>query len=295
MSLDLQESLAEFDRAHFRALLTSLASFFAGRPNLLLPFDEVADKLRLRRSLYRGVRPVAVSKVVGSVGKAGDFDRDFHPLRSESRLRWARIYRAMQAAESIPPVQLYQVGASFFVLDGHHRISAARKQGQEYIDAEVIELPTPVTLEPGVSPIELIVKAEQAGFLEQTGLDRLRPGASLEITEVGLYDILLEHIAVHRYYMGLEQQREVPWEEAVAHWYDQVYMPIVHVLGEQGVPEQFPQRTETELYIWVMDHRHFLSQQAGEDVPAEVASSDFAERFGEHTLWERWKQLLGIA
>lgn len=294
MPPDLQTSLADFDRARFRALLVSLASFFAGRPNLLLPFDQVAGKLRLRRSLYRGMRPVEVARIVGSVGKVRDFDRDFNPLRPESRLRWARIHRAMQAAEFLPPVQLYQVGQVFFVLDGHHRVSAAREQGQEFIDAEVIELPTPVTLEPGVSPRELIVKAEQAGFLEQTRLDHLRPEARLEVLEPGLYDVLLEHIAVHRYYMGIEQQREVPWEEAVAHWYDQVYGSIVQVLREQSIPERFPQRTETELYIWVMDHRYFLSEEAGQEVPAEVASSDFAERFGEHTLWERWKRLLGM-
>lgn len=295
MPPDLQASLAEFDRAHFRALLTSLANLFAGRPRLLLPFDQVVNKLRLRRSLYRGVRPVEVAQIVGSVGKAGDFDRDFHPLRPESRLRWARIHQAMQAAESIPPVQLYQVGQVFFVLDGHHRVSAAREQGQEYIDAEVIELPTPVTLEPGISPLALIIKAEQAGFLEQTRLDRLRPEARLEVTEAGLYDVLLEHIAVHRYYMGMEQEREVSWDEAVAHWHDQLYMPIVRVLREQAISERFPQRTETELYIWVMDHRHFLSAETGQEVPAEVASCDFAERFGEQTLWERWKRLLGMA
>ena len=294
MPPDLQESLAEFDRARFRAFLASLASLFSGRPNLLLPFDEVVNKLRLRSSLYRGVRPVEVAQIVGSVGKVGDFDREFHPLRPESRQRWARIHRAMQADEAIPPVQLYQVGQAFFVLDGHHRVSAARDQGQVYVDAEVIELPTPVALEPGLSPAELIVKAEQAGFLEQTGLGRLRPEAHVEVTEPGLYDVLLNHIDVHCYYMGVEQQRDVPWEEAVAHWYDQVYMPIVQVIREQHVLEHFPQRTEAELYLWVMDHRYFLSEEAGRDVPAEEATSDFAERFGEHTLWERWKALLGL-
>jgi hypothetical protein len=294
MTTDLQGSLAEFDRARFRAFWSALASLFSGRPNLLLPFDEVAGQLHLRRSLYRGLRTVEVAKIVGSVGKAADFDREFHPLRQESRVRWARIHRAMQADESIPPVQLYLVGHAYFVLDGHHRISAAREQGQQYIDAEVIELPTPVALESGVSPDELIIKAEQAGFLEQTGLDSLRPVARLEVSEPGLYDVLLEHVDVHRYYMGVEQQREVPWEEAVAHWYDEVYVPIVQLIREQNILDRFSHRTETDLYIWVMDHRYFLSQEAGREVPAEEASSDFAERFGGHTLWERWKHLLGI-
>ncbi len=293
MPMNLDESRAEFDRAHFRAFVSSVAAFLSGRPNLLWPFDEVAAKLHLRHSLYRGVRPVELSRIVGSVDKAEDFDRDFHPRRAESRERWARIHRALRADEALPPVQLYQVGQAYFVLDGHHRISAAREQGQEYIDAEVIELPTPVDLEPGMSPRELILKAEQAGFLEQTGLDRLRPDSRLEVTEPGLYDVLLEHIAVHRYYLGLEHRREIPWEEAVTHWYDTVYLPIVQVVREQGVARHFPKRTEAELYVWVMDHRHYLSQETQQDITPERASSDLVERFGERTLWEWWQELWG--
>jgi len=94
--------------------------------------------------------------------------------------------------------------------------------------------------------------------------------------------------------MGLEEGREVPWEEAIVHWYDHVYLPIVEVIREQRVLEHFPQRTETDLYVWVMDHRYFLSQEAGQEVPAEEASSDFAGRFDERTLWERWLQVFGL-
>ncbi len=290
MSADLEyeKSLVEFDRARLRAFWAALGSLFSRRPNLLLPFDEVAEKLRLRRSLYRGVRQVEIAHVVGSVGRTHDFDGQFHPLQEWERERWARVHRALRADEPLPPVQLYLVGQVYFVLDGHHRISAAREEGREFIDAEVIELPSPVSLQPGVSPAEMIIKAEQAGFLEQTGLDRLRPQSLLEVTEPGLYDVLLEHIAVHRYYMGLEQQHEIPWEEAVAHWYDGIYRPIVRVIRNQGILERFPRRTETDLYVWVMDHRHYLSQESGQEVPAEQASNDFAERYSEQTLWERW-------
>ncbi|MGB9724654.1 MAG: DUF4032 domain-containing protein [Chloroflexia bacterium] len=270
-----------YDTARFRAFWAALAELFSRRPHLLLPFDEVVEKLRLRSSLYRGVRPVEVARIVGSVGRARDFDEDFRPLHPEGRERRARIRQALRRAEVLPPVQLYQVGQVYFVLDGHHRVSIAREQGQEYIDAEVIELPTPVTLEPGVSPEELILKAEQAGFLEQTALKTLRPEARLEASEPGLYDVLLEHISVHRYYMGLEEGREISWEEAAAHWYDHVYLPIVEVIREQKVLEHFPGHTETDLYVWVMDHRYFLSREAGGEVPPEEASNDFVRRFGK--------------
>jgi hypothetical protein len=42
-----------------------------------------------------------------------------------------------------------------------------------------------------------------------------------------------------------------------------------------------------------MDHRYFLSQAAHEEVTAEEASSDFAARYGEHTLLEWWQDLWG--
>ncbi len=282
MSSDFREKPSRFDSARFRAFWTALAGLFARRPGLLLPFDEVAEKLRLRSSLYRGVRPVEVEKIAGSVGRTHDFDENFRPLRPEGRERVARIRQALRQGEMLPPVQLYQVGQVYFVLDGHHRVAVAREQGQEYIDAEVIELPTPVTLETGVSPEELILKAEQAGFLEQTALKALRPEAHLEASEPGLYDVLLEHISVHRYYMGLEEGREVAWEEAVAHWYDHVYLPIVEVIREQKVLDHFPGHTEADLYVWVMDHRYFLIQEAGGEIPPEEASDDFVRRFGKH-------------
>ncbi|NIN69700.1 MAG: transcriptional regulator, partial [Anaerolineae bacterium] len=72
-------------------------------------------------------------------------------------------------------------------------------------------------------------------FLEHTRLDKLRPEADLSLTVPGRYGTLEEHIEVHRYFMGLEQQREIPYEEAVTHWYDTVYLPVVEVIQERGI------------------------------------------------------------
>jgi hypothetical protein len=43
-------------------------------------------------------------------------------------------------------VSLYKIGDSYFVDDGNHRVSVARYQGVEMIDAEVMELLTPASL-----------------------------------------------------------------------------------------------------------------------------------------------------
>ena len=56
---------------------------------------------------------------------------------------------------------------------------------------------------------ELLRLAEYGRFLAQTNLDRLRPGVCIEFTALGRYDVLLEHISAHRWYLGINLDREI--------------------------------------------------------------------------------------
>jgi len=85
---------------------------------------------------------------------------------------------------------------------------------------------------------------------------------------------------VHRYFMGLEQQREIAWEEAVAHWYDTVYLPVIQAIREGGILRYFPGRTETDLYLWIAEHRAALEKEWGTEIKAEVAALDLAKQAG---------------
>jgi nucleotide-binding universal stress UspA family protein len=136
-----------------------------------------------------------------------------------------------------------------------------------------------VPLSPEVQPDDLILKAEYADFLERTRLDELRPEADLSVTVPGQYQALEEHIEVHRYFMGLEQEREVPYKEAVSHWYDEVYLPVIQVIRERGILRDFPGRTETDLYLWVSEHRAALEQALGWEIKPEAAATDLATQF----------------
>jgi nucleotide-binding universal stress UspA family protein len=91
--------------------------------------------------------------------------------------------------------------------------------------------------------------------------------------------ILLEHIEVHRYFMGLDEKREIDYDEAVGHWCDEVYLPIVQVIREQGVLQDFPERTETDLYLWVSEHRAELEKILGWEIEPEVAAADLVGKF----------------
>ena len=278
--LDLR-SAADFRLARLRSFLGRVSSVFSGPPRRLLAFEEVREKLHVGGAIYRGVQAVPVARILGSVDRYRDFDGHFLPKHNELEPRWSRINRAWYQEISLPPVLLYQVGDVYFVVDGNHRVSVARAQGQEFIDAEVRQCSCRVPLSPEIRPEDLERLGDQVEFLERTRMDRVRPGAVFAPTVLGGYDRILEHIAVHRYFMGLDERREVPEEDAVAHWHDTLYKPAVEVIEESGVLADFPGRTATDLYLWVMDHMHYLrSQPGGETLDAHHAAESYL-RFHE--------------
>ncbi len=272
---------ADFTRARSRAFLHDLWALLAGTRNGLLSYDEVKEKLHIGGPIYRGIRTVEVAKIVGSVNRYRDFDHAFLPARNSIADRWQRVDRAFYEEVSLPPVVLYKVGDIYFVVDGHHRVSVAKEQGQEFIEAEVRECKVKVPVGPDLRPEDLEILGAKLEFLERTGLDRLRPGAQIDLTVPDGYDRILEHIAVHRYFMGLEQQRDISEEEAVAHWYDTVYVPIVTVIRARGVLEEFPGRTEGDLYLWVLDRQQFLHDHGKDLLPPEAAAEDYLQRLDD--------------
>lgn len=94
--------------------------------------------LRAENRRYLGRRTVEASKVVGSVGRWREFDREFMPVRASAE-RWKRVDEAFHRGEELPPVSLYRIGDRYYVHDGNHRVSVARYEGVEMIDAEVTE------------------------------------------------------------------------------------------------------------------------------------------------------------
>lgn len=118
----------------------------------------------------------------------------------------------------------------------------------------------------------------EVAFLERSALDHIRPGASIKTSIPDGYELMLEHIAVHRYFMGLDLKRDIPEEEAVGHWYDTVYLPIVEVIRESGILNEFRDKTEGDLYLWVLDHERDLVEQEGQSLaPPEEAARKFIE------------------
>src|SRR6185295_16266380 len=114
-------------------------------------------------------------------------------------------------------------------------VSVAREQGQDFIEAEIRECSTRVNITANIRPEDLEILHDKVNFLERTSLDALRPKSNIKLSIPDGFERMLEHIAVHRYFMGLDLKRDISEEEAVIHWYDNVYMPVVNVIREMDI------------------------------------------------------------
>ncbi|MBC8263415.1 MAG: universal stress protein [Anaerolineales bacterium] len=272
-------AVQDFRRARRQADLQEITARLTGKSAELLPYEDVRRKLKAEVATRRGLEDIPLDAIVGSVGRYADFTRSFLPRQDSDEERWARVKVKVTDLGGLPPIEVYQIGEVYFVSDGNHRVSVARQVGATHIQAYVTEVRTKVPLSPDTQPDDLIVKAEYADFLEHTHLDELRSETDLSMTAPGQYKILQEHIEVHRYFMGLEQKREIPYEEAVGHWYDEVYWPVVQVIRQRGILRDFPERTETDLYLWVSEHRAALGQELGWEIGTDEAAADLAAQF----------------
>jgi len=133
---------SDFNKARLHASLSRFFGILLGRPVKLLSFDEIKKKLHVGPSVHRGTKSVKLEQIVGSLNRYHEFDRAFRPYRSISPTRWKDVNRAFYEGVNLPAIILYKVGGAYFVVDGHHRVSVARKQKQIYIDAEIREFRT---------------------------------------------------------------------------------------------------------------------------------------------------------
>jgi len=258
-----EQSRSDFRRALFKAFINRAWASLSGKPTTLLSYDEIKEKLHIGGPIYRGVQTVRVDQIAGSLNRYHEFDRVFLPASDKLAVRWQSINRAFYQDISLPPVVLYKVGQVYFVVDGHHRVSVARDQRQVYIDAEVRECATRVNITADIKLEDLEILEDKVCFLERTSLDSRIPNADIKLTIPDGFERMLEHIAVHRYFMGLDLQRDISDEEAVKHWYENVYMPVINVIRETNILNEFPEKTEGDLYLWVLDHQHYLESEQG--------------------------------
>lgn len=270
-----QAAVHDFQAARQKVGLQEVLARISGKSNQLLSYDDVAEKLRLHIRTERGIKPIPLNAIVGSVGRYAEFTRSFLPRQANDQERWARVKAAYLDPESaLPPIEVYQVGEVFFVIDGNHRVSVARQEGLLYIEARVIEVKTDIPLTPDVQPDDLIIKAEYAEFLEATRIMDLRPNVDLGVTIPNQYGKLMEQICVQECLLEGTCQNSIPFQEAVEDWYDNNYIPLAEAIRDRGLLRWFPGRTITDLYVWILENRSTLEKELGWEIKSDITATD---------------------
>jgi hypothetical protein len=62
-------------------------------------------------------------------------------------------------------------------------------------------------------------------------------------------------------------------------WYETRFLPAVKIILDEGILDKFPSRTYTDLYIWIQQHKYYLSKKAGCDVGFDYTKDDFVKKY----------------
>ena len=216
------------------------------RPDLL-PFEEVRRRLGLMTRLPVGRREVPVREIIGSVGRATDFDGCFRP--HDTRLRTAITERSRNPHVIDMPISLLQVDHAYFVEDGHKRLSMAIATGRKVIDADVDRFQTDLHLAPGTTMASIRATAQERRFRRVTGLDVALPRRRFALSDPDGYLELQESVKAHTLDYSRSEGRLVPPEEGARHWYDTIFAPILEILERHGTLRLLETMTDADRFL----------------------------------------------
>ncbi|MDR0561160.1 MAG: transcriptional regulator [Spirochaetaceae bacterium] len=274
----------DFNKARNKAILSRIQHFMHLDKDKLLSFNDVKDILKPKNQAYKGMQIVPVNLIVGSEGRYRDFNKYFLPRSERLRNRWERVDEALLKDIILPPIQLYEIGGAYFVRDGNHRVSVARSQGVEVIDAEVISLSSEIAINPAMTTDDLrhsLIQYEKHIFYEKTEFGTLTADYDLDFKAPGQYDVIYNHILVHKYYLNQGKTEEITFAEALVSWYNKVYSPIIRIIKDEWIEVDFPGYTPSDLYVWIVKHWDFLKKKYGVHYSLAKAARDFSHKHGQ--------------
>jgi nucleotide-binding universal stress UspA family protein len=261
-NISYQNALNDFYSACLQASLEEISARITGTSADLLQYDEVRRRFSGIEMPTRELREIPLAAIVGSVGRTKDFSRKLLPLNMNDRDRWVKVHTLTANLSGLPPIEVYQMGEAYFIIDGHHRASVAREHKATHIEAYVRKVATRVPINPEDDLEDLIVKAEFADFLSKTRLDETRPGSNLLGTLPGQYEKWMHYIQGYQCLKN-KQNSEVSLEQAAAEWYDEVYVPVQKIIHSRNTLRWFSDRTEADLFTWIIDYRARSEEELG--------------------------------
>lgn len=282
MDIASQQSEEDFNKAHTKAFINEIQHLLSPEEASLISLNDVKQMIKATAETYVGMKVIPIEKIVGSEGRYKDFDNRFFPKSSHLRNRWQHVDQAAIDSVILPPIKVYEISGLYFVRDGNHRVSVAKARGTEFIDAEVVSLQSEIKLKTPDNIkdiVKQIINYEKRMFYAETCFGDITDYWCLDFSSTGRYDVILNHILTHKYYMNLTREDEVTMEEAITSWFTKVYLPLVSIIRNKHLLHSFPGRTLGDLYVWTVRYWDDLKQKFGDNVPMDEAVVDFTKKY----------------
>ncbi|MCQ2589412.1 MAG: transcriptional regulator [Treponema sp.] len=282
MDIHAAQTEEDFHRARNKAFFNEIQHLLNPEEVSLLSFNDIKQMIKPINETYIGMCIIPIEKIVGSEGRYHDFDNHFFPKSSFLKNRWEHVDEAALKDIVLPPIKVYEIAGLYFVRDGNHRVSVAKSRGTEFIDAEVVSLQSEIKLKETSSITEItkqIINYEKRVFYAETSFGDITEYWCLDFSTPGRYDVILNHILTHKYYLNQEKEAEVSMEDAILSWFNNVYLPIASSVSQKKILRQFHGRTLGDMYVWIVRYWDQLKQKFGNDIQIEVAVEDFSKQY----------------
>ncbi len=230
-------------------------------------FEELTKSESLSEVIYLGVQIIEVARVKGSVNRWRDFDHNFR-VEGADRAKLQSVTRAMEEGVVFPPIEVYKIRNEYYIIDGNHRVAAAKQIGQVYIDAEVKEMLPPADSD------EHRLWREQSQFEWKTGF-------FLDLSGLGFYNRLLVYIRLFSKQYNLKNEHQLNLKEAAVRFKQEVYEPVLQVIERQQLQRSLPGYTQDDLFLYVIHHLLTKAHFQRRRVSVAEAVQDFCLKTGD--------------
>jgi hypothetical protein len=213
----------------------------------LLDLGQIQRQLHLGAPVDEGLETIAVAQIIGSVGRSRDFDGCFRPIHTTLRKRIEEI-RSAAPSTLDEPIEAVRIDRAYFVADGHKRVALARRDGREFIDAQVSHLPSPYALTPEVESEAIERTSREGEFRRHSGLAEGVPEARFAASDVTAFGELLLAVQGYSYDRVVALGHAIPPAEAARAWYEEKYLPTVAV-GRDAAAGLLEAMTDTDVFL----------------------------------------------
>ena len=248
-------SVMEAEEAYKKFLKSARGIFgfsFKKKENLK-SFSEIQKEENAYNSVNLGIKEVSLDKIVGSVEKYADFDKNFVPKNNVVKQRWINIYIGYTSDSMLPMVILYKIKDNYYVYDGNHRVSVAKFLNFATIEAQVEEfLPTKDTK-------DKVIYRERMIFEKETGL------SDILLSEPIKYKYLQEEIESYKILLNKRKIENTDLKEASKKWYVNVFLPIKTILLKNEIIKNYKGNLD-DVFLSFLEHKYYLSKNIGKNV-----------------------------